>query len=144
MTTATVKDNLIACGISRRGSALYHNGKKITKDEARKIMHNRPAEIAVEEIAAPAIIDDASRLAFNRLNAVTQALFFQLCEQIMEATKDHNLAIAALIGKQVPNISLQNAPRLSNLKKAGVIERVGNKGGLLQITDLGRRIFHGQ
>jgi hypothetical protein len=108
------------------------------------IMYNRPAEITVEEIAAPAIIDDTSRLAFNRLNTVTQALFFQLCEQIMEATKDASLVIAAEIGKQVPSIGLQNAPRLSNLKKAGVIERVGNKGGWLQVTDLGRHIFHDQ
>jgi len=144
MTTATVKDNLTACGIIRRGHTFYCEGKKITKDEARKIISNRPAEITTEVKTAPVIIEEASKFTFNKLNAVTQALFFQLCEQIMEATKDASLVIAAEIGKQVPSIGLQNAPRLSNLKKAGVIERVGNKGGWLQVTDLGRHIFHDQ
>ena len=80
-------------------------------------------------------------LDFDRLNAATRAYFSELCEAIMAATQDADLLNPARIGKQIPLIGLTNAPRLSNLKKAGVIERVGNKGGYLQITQVGRDIF---
>lgn len=80
-------------------------------------------------------------LDFNRLNTATRAYFGELCEAVMAATQDADLLNPARIGKQIPAIGLANAPRLSNLKKAGVIERVGNKGGYLQITQAGRDIF---
>lgn len=83
----------------------------------------------------------AMTLDFERLNAATRAYFSELCESIMAATQDADLLNPARIGKQIPLIGLANAPRLSNLKKAGVIERVGNKGGYLQITQAGRDIF---
>ena len=86
-------------------------------------------------------VTGAMVLDFDRLNAATRAYFSELCEATMAATQDADLLNPARIGKQIPMIGLTNAPRLSNLKKAGVIERVGNKGGYLQITQAGRDIF---
>lgn len=86
-------------------------------------------------------VTGAMVLDFDRLNAATRVYFSELCEAIMAATQDADLLNPARIGKQIPMIGLTNAPRLSNLKKAGVIERVGNKGGYLQITQAGRDIF---
>lgn len=80
--------------------------------------------------------------AFDKLNAATQAFFFELCEQIMSATKDTGMTIGACIGKDLPSIGLANAPRLTNLKKAGMIEKGGK--GYIQLTELGRAIFLAQ
>lgn len=127
MTTTELQ----AAGITQTGTRFFANGKRISKAQA-------------ESMVAPVLPTQPTQMKFEKLNAATQSLFFQLCELIMEATQDHSLVIAAKIGRDIPKISLYDAPRISNLKKAGLIERVGEKGGYLQLTDLGRSIYHGQ
>jgi len=56
-----------------------------------------------------------------------------------DGQKISSAEIATLLGKDIPNIGLANAPRLTNLKKAGVIER--GERGWVQLTELGRAMF---
>ena len=162
MTSFSVVD-FAKHGIRKSGKFYYKDGKRIstaevwklidtfsTTDEApdvQKMVTNTIESIdegtfwnedptPVVETPTAAIGDAWS---FEKLNASTQAFFYQLCEQIMEATKDASMTCAAKIGKDVPSIGLANAPRLTNLKKAGMFAR-GEKG-LLQLTERGRAIF---
>lgn len=122
------QSDLAAHGITRKSKELYRGNTKLTPQQARKILSEEPP--------APRAVADAG---FERLNTATQAFFYQLCEQIQSATHDASMMVGAQIGKDVPSIGLANAPRLSNLKKAGLIER-GIKGWL-QLTDQGRAVF---
>jgi len=106
----------------------YENGERISKDAALKTLRiltsNKPS---------------AGCNDFDKLNAATQAFFFSLCEQIIEATRDASAELGVTLGKDIPSIGLANAPRLTNLKKAGVFERGGN--GWVRLTEFGRAIF---
>jgi len=106
----------------------YENGERISKDAALKTLQiltsNKPS---------------AGCNDFDKLNAATQAFFFSLCEQIIEATRDASAELGVTLGKDIPSIGLANAPRLTNLKKAGVFERGGN--GWVRLTEFGRAIF---
>ena len=106
----------------------YQNGERISKAAALEILKDLSLE-------TPA----AGCRDFDKLNAATQAFFFMLCEQIMEATRDASASLGVTIGKDIPQIGLVNAPRLTNLKKAGVFHRGGK--GWLQLTEFGRAIF---
>ena len=114
-------------GIRRVGRGYKRDGVLISSAEIATLLGAEPT--------APA----QAAWSFEKLNAATQAFFYQLCEQIREATKDASMACAARIGKDIPNIGLENAPRLTNLKKAGVIER--GERGWVQLTELGRAMF---
>ena len=103
----------------------YKDGHRISKEQAQAALQVRPL---------------AGTWHFTRLNAATQAFFFQLCEQIQSATQDHGMLIGAKIGKDIPSIGLANAPRLTNLKKAGMIKADCAKGWVI-LTDLGRETF---
>jgi hypothetical protein len=62
-------------------------------------------------------------LTWDRLNQATKDFFFELAGQIMDETSDadsENGQHGARLGRDIPKISLKNAPRLSNLKKAGL------------------------
>lgn len=77
--------------------------------------------------------------SFEKLNTATKDFFFELCEQIMAATKDAGMVCGAKIGKDIPKIGLENAPRLTNLKKAGMIEKA--QKGWIQLTERGRAVY---
>jgi len=109
----------------------FENGNRISKDRAIEVLNNF--------ISKKPVTDYLENWAFNKLNAATQAFFYSLCEQMMEATKDASLLIGVKIGKDIPSIGLANAPRLTNLKKAGVFAHGGR--GWLQLTERGRAIF---
>lgn len=68
----------------------------------------------------------SSGITWDKLNQATKDFFFELASQIYAATDDVNFENghppAARLGRDIPKISLQNAPRLSNLKKAGMME----------------------
>jgi hypothetical protein len=67
----------------------------------------------------------AGPLTWDRLNQATKDFFFELAGQIMDETFDadfENGQHGARLGKDIPKISLKNAPRLSNLKKAGLLK----------------------
>lgn len=106
----------------------YQNGERISKDTALETLK-----------ALNSDKPSAGRRDFDKLNAATQAFFFLLCEQILEATRDASASLGVTIGKDIPQIGLVNAPRLTNLKKAGVFQRGGK--GWLQLTEFGRAIF---
>ncbi len=106
----------------------YQNGERISKAAALEVLKDLSLE-------TPAV----GCRDFDKLNAATQAFFFTLCEQILEATRDASASLGVTIGKDIPQIGLVNAPRLTNLKKAGVFHRGGK--GWLQLTDFGRAIF---
>jgi hypothetical protein len=120
----------IAC--SEKGY-FSENGTRISKKRAMTVLTALQQEAVIGAFSAPA------RLTFEKLNAATQALFFELCEQIQSATHDADMTIGARIGKDIPSIGLANAPRLTNLKKAGVFKHGGK--GWLQLTERGRAIF---
>jgi len=93
---------------------------------------------AVQTLAAKMEIEDkhpafkepkktkSSGITWDKLNQATKDFFFELASQIYAATDDVNFENghppAARLGHDIPKISLQNAPRLSNLKKAGMME----------------------
>lgn len=68
----------------------------------------------------------SSGITWDKLNQATKDFFFELASQIYAATDDVNFENghppAARLGRDIPKISLKNAPRLSNLKKAGMME----------------------
>lgn len=105
----------------------YENGNRISKERAAEILAS---------FTLPA---KPASWTFERLNVSTQAFFYQLCEQILEATKDASASCGVQIGKDIPRIGLENAPRLTNLKRAGMFEHAGK--GWLQLTEYGRAVF---
>ena len=67
----------------------------------------------------------SSGITWDKLNQATKDFFFELASQIYAATNDcdsENGHYMARLGQDIPKISLKNAPRLSNLKKAGMME----------------------
>jgi len=118
-------------GIRKSGNFYYQEGKRISSAQVQELVATAPT--AVEPTAEPA------NWNFEKLNATTQAFFYSLCEQMMEATKDASMVVGVKIGKDIPSIGLANAPRLTNLKKAGVFAHGGR--GWLQLTERGRAIF---
>ena len=157
MTTFSVVD-FAKHGIRKSGKFYHKDGKRIStaevwslidtcsNEEAQQdIAETVPTMVAMQAeeqtapVAAPVLAPTGDSWTFDKLNAATQAFFFQLCEQLQEATKDASMITGAKIGKDLPNIGLANAPRLTNLKKAGVFEHGGK--GWLQLTERGRAIF---
>jgi hypothetical protein len=168
MTTFSVVD-FAKHGIRKSGKFYYKDGKRISTAEVWSLIDTCSSEEAQQDIAetvptmvantieaidngtfwqaddkpapvaTPVLAPTGDSWTFDKLNAATQAFFFQLCEQLQEATKDASMITGAKIGKDLPNIGLSNAPRLTNLKKAGVFEHGGK--GWLQLTERGRAIF---
>lgn len=157
MTTFSVVD-FAKHGIRKSGKFYYKDGKRIStaevwslidtcsNEEAQQdIAETVPTMIATQAdeqpapVAASVLASTGDSWTFDKLNAATQAFFFELCEQIQSATQDADMIIGAKIGKDIPSIGLANAPRLTNLKKAGVFEHGGK--GWLQLTERGRAIF---
>ena len=112
-------------------------------------------ESAVQTLAAKMEIEDkhpafkepkkakSSGITWDKLNQATKDFFFELASQIYAATNDcdsENGHYMARLGQDIPKISLKNAPRLSNLKKAGMIEHnrvVERTGRWISLTEQG-------
>ena len=112
-------------------------------------------ESAVQALAAKMEIGDkhpafkepkkakSSGITWDKLNQATKDFFFELASQIYAATNDcdsENGHYMARLGQDIPKISLKNAPRLSNLKKAGMIEHnrvVERTGRWISLTEQG-------
>jgi len=124
--------HFIAC--SEKGY-FSENGIRISKERAMAVLTALQQEAVIGAFSAP-----TARFSFEKLNAATQAFFYQLCEQIQSATHDADMIVGAKIGKDIPSIGLQNAPRLSNLKKAGLIKTDCAKGWVI-LTERGRATF---
>lgn len=101
----------------------FEAGNRIGKERAAKVL---------KDLQQPSF-------SFDKLNAATQAFFYQLCEQIQTATKDADMICGVKIGKDISSIGLVNAPRLTNLKKAGLIAKAHK--GWVQLTEEGRAIY---
>ena len=128
-----------------KGYILQDDGHRIGKAAAIQIL---AAALEQEEIGTqmptPRIKGQPDRTDFtwDRLNEATQEFFFHLCEDIQSYTKDAGMIVPAPINQV--RIGLINAPRLSNLKKAGlVISVMGIKKShkFIQLTDNGRQLF---
>jgi len=91
--------------------------KRISYDAACAIV----AHAVNEEVIDSMIIAPAPSTDWKKLNAATQALFITLCEQVITATADASLIQSARLGHDIPKISPQDSPRLTNLKIAGLV-----------------------
>ena len=63
-----------------------------------------------------------TNFAWDRLNGNTQDFFAKLCEDMLTVTKDASLSVPVRLGYDIPKIGPQNQPRLTNLKKANLLE----------------------
>jgi hypothetical protein len=124
----------------RPNGYIFAGNKRISKD------------IAVTTLAQTLEIEDkpqvtkktkSSGITWDKLNQATKDFFFELASQIYAATNDcdsENGHYMARLGQDIPKISLKNAPRLSNLKKAGMIEHnrvVERTGRWISLTEQG-------
>lgn len=110
----------------RPNGYIFAGNKRISKETAVttlarliEIEDNTKAEIKTTKKTK------SSGITWDKLNQATKDFFFELASQIYGATNDsdsENGVFAARLGRDIPKISLQNAPRLSNLKKAGMME----------------------
>ena len=124
------KDNCIARNRNvefRPSGHIYLCGERLSKVLA--IQHIAAKIQAEHEAKAqPKIAKKAksSGITWDKLNQATKDFFFELAAEIYAASDDVNFENghppAARLGRDIPKISLKNAPRLSNLKKAGMME----------------------
>lgn len=70
-------------------------------------------------------------LVWDKLNEATQAFFYELVNGLPDGEWSGPL----------PKVSLQVAPRLTMLKRAGVLTTEGKRTKTLHITDEGQRVY---
>jgi hypothetical protein len=111
----------------RPNGYIFAGTTRISKEEAVQTLAAR-IEIQDNEKPQPQTHKKAksSGITWDKLNQATKDFFFELAAEIYAATDDVNFENghppAARLGRDIPKISLKNAPRLSNLKKAGMME----------------------
>lgn len=79
---------------------------------------------------------------WDRLNQNTKDFFFNICDQMQTISRDHDMIVPVAV-KEL-RIGLTHAPRLTNLKKAGLIEGfAGLKKShkMLRLTEEGRSLW---
>ena len=141
--TVSKKDGSVARnrGIEFRPNGyIFAGNKRISKEDAVITLAK-----LIEIEAKPQVIKKAksSGITWDKLNQATKDFFFELASQIYAATNDcdsENGHYMARLGQDIPKISLKNAPRLSNLKKAGMIEHnrvVERTGRWISLTEQG-------
>lgn len=86
-----------------------------------RIGHERAIQIIVSAMEDRSILVTPKAMTWEKLNPATQEFFFKLAEDIQTASQSADMSIAVRLGHDIPKIRLQDAPRLSNLKKAGLI-----------------------
>jgi hypothetical protein len=115
-------------------------GKRIKEERALELLEQT---LDKEQEGAKNAQSSVQRTGFswNNLNANTQTFFQEICEQMLTATRDASLQVSVRLGHDIPKVAPQNQPRLTNLKKAGVLESfAGEKKShkMLRLTDAGR------
>ena len=127
----------------RPNGYIFSGNTRISKQSAVQTL---AAKMEIEE-KHPAFKEakktKSSGITWDKLNQATKDFFFELASQIYAATNDcdsENGHYMARLGQDIPKISLKNAPRLSNLKKAGMIEHnrvVERTGRWISLTEQG-------
>ena len=109
----------------RPNGYIFAGNKRISKDDAVITLAK-----LIEIEAKPQVTKKAksSGITWDKLNQATKDFFFELAAEIFAATEDvdyeNGRPACARLGRDIPKISLKNAPRLSNLKKAGMMETI--------------------
>ena len=109
----------------RPNGYIFAGNKRISKDVAVVTLAQ-----TLEIEAKPQVTKKtkSSGITWDKLNQATKDFFFELAAQIFAATEDvdyeNGRPACARLGRDIPKISLKNAPRLSNLKKAGMMETI--------------------
>lgn len=126
--TVSKKDGSVAHnrGIEFRPNGyIFAGNKRISQDDA-VITLAQALESEAHSKIQPVKSVKSSGITWDKLNQATKDFFFELASQIYAATDDvcfeNGHPPAARLGRDIPKISLKNAPRLSNLKKAGMME----------------------
>jgi len=124
---------------------LAEDGRRIGKADAVQALAARlEANDSPAPAAAPRVKSEPRRTGFtwDKLNQATQDFFFNIGDQMQTVSQDHGMTVPVAV-KEL-RIGLVHAPRLSNLKKAGLIEGfTGLKKShkMLRLTDEGRAIW---
>jgi hypothetical protein len=124
------------CGQNDAIQALAHVLNEEAKAETEALAKAKPGQRA--RAAGP--------MSYESLNQATRDFFFDLAELIQQATKDAANRVPARLGAEIPKITPQNQPRLTNLKKAGVVMS-GNVDGrpkshkFVWLTEQGQAIW---
>lgn len=109
----------------RPNGYIFAGNKRISKEIAVTTLAK-----LIEIEAKPQVTKKAksSGITWDKLNQATKDFFFELAAEIFAATDDvdyeNGRPACARLGRDIPKISLKNAPRLSNLKKAGMMETI--------------------
>ncbi|QQG31309.1 hypothetical protein S2L_14 [Cyanophage S-2L] len=145
-TTVAQRDNTPAggYGVKVHPSGRFSiDGTRCTEEAALAHIQSKLEAPMTEATAKQTKEPKRTGFSFDALNQATKDLFFRLCEEIQTATRDHGMTAAARLGTDV-KVPLTDAPRLTNLKKAGLLETVeGEKKShkMLRLTDEGRAIW---
>tara|TARA_Y100000004_G_scaffold639_1_gene858 strand:- start:194 stop:709 length:516 start_codon:yes stop_codon:yes gene_type:complete len=128
----------------RPNGYIFAGNKRISKDIAvvtlAQTLENEAQTKILPQITKKT---KSSGITWDKLNQATKDFFFELAAEIYAATNDcdsENGHYMARLGQDIPKISLKNAPRLSNLKKAGMIEHnrvVERTGRWISLTEQG-------
>jgi hypothetical protein len=125
------------------GGRVYMDSTRISFEAA---VQHIAARLEAEAAPAPSpmVKGEPRRTGFSWdcLNQATQDFFYNICEQMQTVSQDHGMTMPVAV-KEL-QIGLKHAPRLSNLKKAGLIEGfAGLKKShkMLRLTEAGRAIW---
>jgi hypothetical protein len=133
-----------ARGVKFTASGRYFiDGVRVGYDAAVQHIAAR-LEAEAAPAAATRVQGEPRRTGFtwDKLNQATQDFFFNISDQMQTVSQDHGMIVPVAV-KEL-RIGLVHAPRLSNLKKAGLIEGLtGLKKShkMLRLTDEGRAIW---
>lgn len=129
--------------ISPKGYFTYVN-IRISREQAIQ----RLADFFEHEENTPALAESqrktSGKISWDKLNQATKDFFFELGEQMQSVTQDHSNSIAVRLGHDIPKISPQNQPRLTNLKKAGIIRSFSGatkSHKMIQLSEQGQAIW---
>jgi hypothetical protein len=145
-TTVAQRDNTPAggYGVKVHPSGRFSiDGTRCTEEAALAHIQSKLEAPMTEATTKQAKEPKRTGFSWDNLNQATKDLFFRICEEIQTATRDHSMVVAARLGEAV-KVPLADAPRLTNLKKAGLLETVeGEKKShkMLRLTDEGRKIW---
>lgn len=123
----------------------YVNGQRCSQADATQALAHMINEEALELLKP---IEKRTRavgpMTWERINKATKDFFFELGEQMQAATQDHSNSVAVRLGHDIPKIAAKNQPRLTNLKRVGVIRSFSGETKshkMLQLTELGQKIW---
>jgi len=106
----------------RPNGYIFAGNKRISKDDA---IITLAQTLEIEDKPQAAKKTKSSGITWDKLNQATKDFFFELAAEIYACTEDvcfeNGHPPAARLGRDI-KIGLKNAPRLSNLKKAGMME----------------------